>query len=31
MRQTDLNRAVAHVTGESIATIQRLGFLLAEP
>ena len=31
MRQTDLNRAVAQATGESVATIQRLGFLLAEP
>ncbi len=31
MRQRDLNRAVAHATGESVATIQRLGFLLAEP
>ena len=31
MKQADLNRAVAHITGESVATIQRLGFLLAEP
>ena len=31
MRQRDLNRAVAQATGESVATIQRLGFLLAEP
>ena len=28
MRQADLNRAVARATGESIATIKRLGFLL---
>lgn len=31
MNQADLNRAVAQVTGESISTIKRLGFLLAEP
>ncbi len=31
MRQADLNRAIAHAAGESIATIQRLGFLLADP
>ena len=30
MRQADLNRAVARATGESLATIQRLGFLLAD-
>jgi len=31
MRQSELNRAVASVTGETIATIKRLGFLLADP
>lgn len=31
MRQSDLNRAVARATGESLSTIQRLGFLLADP
>ena len=31
MRQSDLNRSVARATGESIATIARLGFLLADP
>jgi len=31
MRQTDLNRAVALATGESMSTVKRLGFLLAEP
>ena len=31
MKQTDLNRAVALATGETIATVKRLGFLLAEP
>ncbi len=31
MRQSELNRRVAHATGESVATIRRLGFLLAEP
>ncbi|MCG8584118.1 MAG: hypothetical protein MI757_05345 [Pirellulales bacterium] len=31
MRQADLNRAVARATGESVATIKRLGFLLADP
>jgi len=31
MRRTALHRAVAQATGESLATIQRLGFLLADP
>ena len=31
MKQTDLNRAVALATGETIATVKRLGFLLSEP
>lgn len=31
MRQRDLNRAVAQATGETIATIKRLGFLIADP
>jgi hypothetical protein len=30
MNQTELNRAVARATGESLATIRRLGFLLAD-
>ncbi|QDU94477.1 hypothetical protein [Lignipirellula cremea] len=31
MKQSDLNRAVALATGETISTIKRLGFLLADP
>ncbi len=31
MNQAELNRAVARVTGESINTIKRLGFMLDEP
>ncbi len=31
MKQNDLNRAIARVTGETVATVKRLGFLLAEP
>lgn len=31
MTQSDLNRAVSRATGESVATIRRLGFLLSEP
>lgn len=31
MSQTELNRAVARATGESVNTIERLGFFLAEP
>lgn len=30
MNQADLNRAVARATGESVSTIKRLGFLLAD-
>lgn len=28
MKQNDLNRAVARMTGETISTIRRIGFLL---
>ncbi|REJ88276.1 MAG: hypothetical protein DWQ35_20060 [Planctomycetota bacterium] len=31
MRQAELNRAVARATGETVSTIKRLGFLLADP
>ena len=31
MKQADLDRAVARATGETVSTIKRLGFLLAEP
>ena len=31
MRQADLDRAVARATGETVSTIKRLGFLLADP
>ena len=31
MSPRELHRAVAQATGESIATIERLGFLLADP
>ncbi|MFT5523614.1 MAG: hypothetical protein ACI9HK_001562 [Pirellulaceae bacterium] len=31
MRQNDLNRAVADATGETVTTIKKLGFMLAEP
>ena len=31
MKQADLDRAVARATGETVSTIQRLGFLLADP
>ncbi len=31
MRQADLDRAVARATGETIATIKRLGVLLDDP
>jgi hypothetical protein len=31
MTQRELNRAVARATGESVETIQRVGFLLADP
>lgn len=30
MRQNEINRAVARATGESVSTVKRLGFLLAE-
>ena len=30
MKQADLDRAVARATGETVSTIKRLGFLLAE-
>ena len=30
MKQADLNRAVARATGETVSTINRLGFLLAD-
>lgn len=31
MTQRELNRAVARATGETIDTVQRIGFLLADP
>lgn len=31
MTQTEVNRAVARATGESVTTIKRLGFLIADP
>ena len=31
MRQADLDRAVARVTGETVSTIKQLGFLLVDP
>jgi hypothetical protein len=31
MKQSDLDRAVANATGESVSTISQLGFLLADP
>ena len=31
MKDRDLNRAVAKATGESVRTIQRMGFSLIEP
>jgi len=31
MTQSDLHRALARVTGESVRTIKRLGFSLLEP
>lgn len=30
MKQADLNRAVARATGETVSTVKRLGFLLAD-
>ena len=31
MRQSELNRQVAKATGETVSTIKRLGFLIADP
>ena len=31
MSRRDLHRAVARATGESIRTVKRIGFLLADP
>lgn len=31
MNQNELNRAVAHATGETISTIQQMGFVLVDP
>ena len=31
MNQNDLNRAVAHATGETISAVKRLGFMIANP
>ena len=31
MKQSELDRAIAHATGESVSTISQLGFLLADP
>jgi hypothetical protein len=31
MKQGELNRAVARVTGDTLSTIKRLGFLLDDP
>jgi hypothetical protein len=31
MYQSDLNRAIARATGESVSTINQLGFQLADP
>ena len=31
MTQEEIDRAVARATGESVTTIRRLGFLIAEP
>ncbi|GDY08179.1 hypothetical protein LBMAG52_16650 [Planctomycetia bacterium] len=31
MTQAEVDRAVARATGESVRTIQRLGFLIADP
>ncbi len=31
MTQAELNRAVARATGETVAVVKRIGFLLAEP
>ena len=31
MHQSDLDRAVSRATGETVSTIKRLGFLIANP
>jgi len=31
MKQSELNRAVARATGETVATVKRLGFIIADP
>jgi hypothetical protein len=31
MRQVEINRAVSRATGETVTTIKRLGFLIADP
>ena len=31
MNQNELNRAVARATGETVAMVKRLGFIVAEP
>ncbi len=31
MRQSELYRSIAEATGETISTIKRLGFLIADP
>lgn len=31
MHQSDLNRAVARATGETVSAVKRLGFILDEP
>ena len=31
MKQADIDRAVASATGETVSTVKRLGFLLADP
>lgn len=31
MKQSELDRAVAYATGETVSTIKQLGFLLADP
>jgi len=31
MKQSDLDRAVARATGETISTIRQMGFLLVDP
>lgn len=31
MQQSELNRQVARATGETVSTIKRIGFLIADP